>query len=57
MKADYPPCVIAVENHLSYYEALDQWIAFGKTEAFNRLVADAVLERFKHYQVVLGVRA
>ena len=55
MKAGYPPCMITVENRLSYYEALDQWMAFGKTEAFNQLVADAVLEGFKPYQVVLGI--
>ncbi|MEG1235113.1 MAG: Fic family protein [Acinetobacter sp.] len=55
MKAGYPPCVITVENRLAYYEALNQWMAFGKTEAFNQLVADAVLEGFKPYQVVLGI--
>ena len=55
MKAGYPPCVITVENRLAYYKALDQWMAFGKTEAFNQLVADAVLEGFKPYQVVLGI--
>ena len=55
MKAGYPPCVITVENRLAYYEALDQWMAFGKTEAFNQLVAEAVLEGFKPYQVVLGI--
>ena len=55
MKAGYPPCVITVENRLAYYEALDQWMAFGKTEAFNQLVADAVLEGFKPYIVVLGI--
>ncbi len=55
MKAGYPPCVITVENRLAYYEALDQWMAFGKTEAFNQLVADGVLEGFKPYQVVLGI--
>ena len=47
--------MITVENRLAYYEALDQWMAFGKTEAFNQLVADAVLEGFKPYQVVLGI--
>ena len=55
MKAGYPPCVITVENRLAYYKALDQWMAFGKTEAFNQLVADAVLEGFKPYIVVLGI--
>ncbi len=55
MKAGYPPCVITVENRLAYYEALDQWMAFGKTEPFIQLVADAVLEGFKPYQVVLGI--
>ena len=55
IKAGYPPCVITVENRLAYYEALDQWMAFGKTEAFNQLVANAVLEGFKPYQVVLGI--
>ena len=55
MKAGYPPCVITVENRLAYYEALDQWMAFGKTEFFNQLVADAVLEGFRPYQVVLGI--
>lgn len=55
MKASYPRCVITVEKCLAYYEALDQWMTFGKTEAFNQLVADAALEGFKPYQVVLGL--
>ncbi|WP_322782745.1 LysR family transcriptional regulator [Acinetobacter sp. CIP 102082] len=55
LKAGYPPCVITVENRLAYYEALDQWMAYGKTEAFIQLVSDAVLEGFKPYQVVLGL--
>ena len=55
MKAGYPPCVITVENRLTYYEALDQWMAFGKTEVFNQFVANAVLEGFKPYEVVLGI--
>jgi Fic family protein len=54
-KAGYPPCVITVENRLAYYEALDQWMAYGKTEAFIQLVSEAVLEGFKPYQVVLGI--
>jgi Fic family protein len=55
MKAGYPSCVITVENHLAYYEALNQWMALGKTEAFIQLVSEAVLEGFKPYQVVLGI--
>ncbi|WP_180071931.1 Fic family protein [Acinetobacter sp. YH12200] len=55
LKAGYPPCIITVENRLAYYEALDQWMASGKTEAFIELVADAVLDGFKPYQVVLGI--
>ena len=55
MKAGYPPCVITVENHLAYYEALDQWMAYEKTEAFIQLVTDAVLDGFKPYQVVIGL--
>ena len=55
LKAGYPHCVIKVENRLAYYEALDQWMAFGKTEAFIQLVSEAVLEGFKPYQVVLGI--
>ena len=47
--------MITVENRLAYYEALDQWMAFGQTEKFIQLVADAVLEGFKPYQVVLGI--
>ena len=54
-KAGYPPCVITVENRFAYYEALDQWMAYGKTEAFIQLVSDAVLEGFKPNQVVLGL--
>lgn len=38
LKADYPPCVITVENRLAYYEVLDQWMAYAKTEAFIQLV-------------------
>ena len=55
LKAGYPPCVITDENRLAYYEALDQWMAYGKTEAFIQLVSEAVLEGFKPYQVVLGI--
>ncbi|MGN0935655.1 MAG: Fic family protein, partial [Acinetobacter amyesii] len=33
----------------------DQWMAYGKTEAFIQLVSEAVLEGFKPYQVVLGI--
>ena len=55
LKAGYPPCVITVENRLAYYEALDQWMAYGKTESFIKLVSDAVLEGFKPYQVILGL--
>ena len=55
MKAGYPPCVFTVEKRLAYYESLDQWMASGKTEVFNQLVAYAVLEGFKPYQVVLGI--
>lgn len=46
--------MITVENRLTYYEVLDQWMTYGKTEAFIQLVADTVLEGFKPYQVVLG---
>ena len=55
LKAGYPPCVITVENRLAYYEALDQWMAHGKTKPFIQLVADTVLEAFKPYQVILGI--
>lgn len=55
MKAGYPACVITVENRLTYYETLDQWMAFGQTEKLIQLVADAVLEGFKPYRVVLGI--
>jgi len=54
LKARYLPCVITVENRLAYYEALDQWMAYGKTEAFIQFVSEAVLEGFTPYQVVLG---
>ena len=55
MKAGYPPSVITVENRLAYYEALDQWMAYGNSETFNNLVAAVVLEGFKPYQTVLGI--
>ena len=55
MKAGYPPSVITVENRLAYYEALDQWMAYGNSEPFNNLVAAVVLEGFKPYQIVLGI--
>jgi len=55
MKAGYPPCVITVENGLAYHETLDQWMAFGKTEPFIQLVADAALKGFKPYQFVLEI--
>ena len=37
LKVGYPPCIIIVENRLVYYDALDQWMAYGKTEAFIQL--------------------
>lgn len=55
MKAGYPPSVIIVENRLAYYQALDQWMAYGNSEPFNSLVAGVVLEGFKPYQTVLGI--
>ena len=55
LKAGYPPSVITVENRLAYYEALDQWMAYGKTEKFISLIADVVLDGFKPYQMVLGI--
>lgn len=55
LKAGYPTCVITVENRLAYYEALDQWMAYDKIEAFIQLISEAVLEGFKPYQVVLGI--
>ena len=55
LKAGYPPCVITVESRLAYYEALDQWMAYGETDAFIHLVSDTVLAGFKPYQVVLGL--
>jgi len=54
-KAGYPPSVITVENRLAYYEALDQWMAYGNSEPFNNLVAAVVFEGFKPYQTVLGI--
>ena len=54
-KAGYPPCFITMENRLAYYEALNQWMAYGKTEPFMQLVAEAVLKGFKPYQIVLGI--
>lgn len=55
LKAGYPPCVITVENRLAYYEALNQWMAYGKTDAFIHLVSDAVIEGFKPYKLVLEI--
>ncbi len=43
LKAGYSLCIIIVENRLTYYEALDQWMAYWKTEAFVQLVSNAVL--------------
>lgn len=55
LKAGYPPSVITVDNRLAYYEALDQWMAYGNTEPFMNLVATVVLDGFKPYRVVLGI--
>jgi len=40
---------------LAYYEALDQWMTYGKTEAFVQLIVDAVIEGFKPYRLVLDI--
>jgi len=46
---------ISVATYRSaYYEALNLWMADGKTEPFIQLVSDAVLEGFKPYQMVIG---
>lgn len=55
LKTRYPPCMITVENRLASYKALDQWMAYGKTEAFFHLIADAVPKEFKPYQVILEI--
>jgi len=55
LKSGYPPSVITVENRLAYYEALDQWMANNHTEPFIHLVANAVLDGFKPYQMILGI--
>jgi hypothetical protein len=55
LKAGYPPCVITVENRLIYYETFDQWVAYGKTNAFIKFISEDVLEGFKTYKVVLGI--
>ena len=55
LKAGYPPCVITVENRLAYYEALDQWMAYGNAQPFINLIAGVVLDGFKPYQMVLGI--
>lgn len=56
MKAGYPPCVITVENCLAYYEALDQWTTSKNTQPFIELIANAVMDGFKPYQQVLGIK-
>ncbi len=55
LKAIYPSCVITVENRLTHYQALYQWITYGKTDTFIQLVSEAVLEGFKPYKTVLGI--
>lgn len=47
LKVGYPPSVITVENRLAYYEALDQWMAYGKTELFINMIADIALDGFR----------
>lgn len=56
MKAGYPPCVITVKNCLAYYEALDQWTTSKNTQPFIELIANAVMDGFKPYQQVLGIK-
>jgi Fic family protein len=47
LKADYPPYIITtVENRLVYYEALDQWMTYGKTEAFIQLVSEDLIRLY-----------
>lgn len=54
MKAGYLPCIITVDKRLSYYEALDAWIAKNEPQLFLQLIADAQTEAFKQYQRTLG---
>ncbi len=54
MKAGYLPCIIKLENRLSYYEALDAWTANNKPQPFLQLVADAQTEAFRQYQRILN---
>ena len=47
--------LLQLKNRVAYYEALDQWMAYDKTEAFIQLISEAVIEGFKPYQIILGI--
>ncbi len=54
LKAGYPPSVMTIENRLTHYETLDQWMVYRNGKPFNSLVANVILEGFKPYQMVIG---
>lgn len=53
MKAGYPPCVITVEDRLTYYDALDQWMTKNNERPFIELIERSVLAAFDSYKRVL----
>ena len=55
MKAGYPPAIIAVEQRLAYYEALDAAHVHQDYQPFLQLIYDCVAKAFEPYWHALGV--
>ena len=55
MKAAYPPVVIAVEQRLAYYEALDLAHTKQNYQPFLELIYQAVVHSFDSYWQALGL--
>ncbi len=55
MKNGYPPVVIAVEQRIRYYQALDAAQVEGSYQPFIELIAEAVEQSFSPYFFALGI--
>ncbi len=55
MRSGFPPTIMAVEQRLDYYNALDLAHTKGNYEPFLELIAKAVEQSFEPYWFVLGI--
>jgi len=54
MKAGYPPVDIKFTERKEYYDSLSEYDLTGRTEKFERMFAEYVLERIEEYLKIIG---